>query len=300
MSNITAWCYTPNMHFPVHQLTRESREYPRELAEIPDPPETLYVRGSLAPHLTRLTVVGSRDYTSYGKQVTTHLINGLRGAPLSIVSGLALGIDSIAHHAALDAGLHTLVVPGSGIDDSVLYPARHRALAREILERGGGLLSEFPPTFSATRWSFPKRNRIMAGIARGVLLVEATERSGTLITARLASDYDREICVVPGSIFSRASAGTHQFLRLGATPVTESSDILAALGVDVPTHAGPITPESLPHEQAAILTALTEPTERDTLAHKTKLSATELNVVLMEMELAGLIAIEHTVVYRRV
>lgn len=200
------------------------------LPEIPQPPTHLYVRGSLAPKGHKhLAVVGTRHPTEYAKRVVGHLIGGLRGYPVSIISGLAIGIDTRAHTAALEAGLHALAVPGSGIDDSVIYPKQNRDLAERILASGGGLLSEFEPRFRATRWSFPQRNRIMAGLADAVLLIEAGERSGTLITARMATDYNREVLVVPNNIFSANSKGVHQFLKLGATPITTPEDILEVL-----------------------------------------------------------------------
>jgi DNA processing protein len=203
------------------------------LKEIPDPPETLYVRGTLpTSDTTYLSIVGSRNYTDYGARVIEDLLQGLRGHNICIVSGLALGIDARAHEAALKNNLHTIAVPGSGINDTVLYPKTNQDLAHRILESGGALLSEFEPTFRATKWSFPKRNRIMAGMSHAVLLIEAAEKSGTLITARMAVDYNRDVLVVPGNIFSKNSHGVHQFLKLGATPITSSEDIVDALSFD--------------------------------------------------------------------
>lgn len=216
------------MEFPIKHLP--THECSEKLTQIPNPPNMVYVRGTLpSPHMKCLSVVGSRDVSEYGRKVIEVLINGLKGHPISIISGLAIGVDTLAHEAALNAGLHTLSVPGSGIDDSVIYPYRNKSLTHRILENGGGLLSEFEPTFTATRWSFPKRNRIMAGLSDAVLLIEAGEKSGTLITARLAADFNREVLVVPGNIFSPNNAGIQQFLKLGATPVTTPEDILEVL-----------------------------------------------------------------------
>lgn len=257
------------------------------LLEIPQPPEKIYVRGNLAPRGTKcLAVVGSRDYTNYGKQVVEYLIQGLQGYPISIISGLALGIDALAHHAALNASLHTLAVPGSGIDDTVLYPRKNFGLAKEILSRGGGLLSEFEPTFRATSWSFPQRNRIMAGLAHAVLLIEAGEKSGTLITARMTCDYNRELLVVPGNIFSESSKGTHQFLKLGATPVTCPEDILEALNITVETKPIPFLPTMNPDEQM-ILELLSEPRDHDALIRLVPKNPEETLILIMRMELAG-------------
>jgi len=278
------------MFFPVSTLKKAF--HPPFLSEIPDPPEKLYIRGKLPPEdMYYLAVVGSRNYTDYGKQVLETLIGGLRGHNICIVSGLALGIDALAHNAALQNGLHTVSVPGSGIDDSVLYPRSNRSLAQKILESGGALLSEFEPTFKATHWSFPRRNRIMAGMAHGVLLIEAEEKSGTLITARLAADYNRELMVVPGNIFSNNTKGAHQFLKLGATPVTCAEDILDALGCPRDTDIKPDTIHrtDLPENEQKVLSLLTEPCDRDTLIRALALNAQEANTLLMKMEIDGTI-----------
>jgi len=283
------------MSFPVKEV--QAVEFPSLLREIPQPPKALNYRGVLpAPDMKLLAVVGSRRYTTYGKQVIDHLISGLSGYNIGIVSGLALGVDSLAHEAALRTGLYTVAVPGSGIDDNALYPARHRSLARRILECGGGLLSEFEPNFRATKWSFAQRNRIMAGMSHATLLIEAAEKSGTLITARLATDYNRELLVVPGNIFSANSKGVHQFLKLGATPITEAEDILYALGIEPEKDVRVQTPSTersdLTPEEQKIIEALFEPTDRDTLIRASGLPAAEANTLLMQMEINGLIASE--------
>lgn len=268
------------------------------LSEIPDPPETIYVRGNLPATSNRLlAVVGSRNYTNYGKQVVEHLVGGLREYPITIVSGLAIGIDGFAHEAALAGGLHTLAVPGSGLDDSVLYPRSNRGLAGRILEAGGGLLSEFEPDFHATQWSFPKRNRIMAGLSHAVLLIEASERSGTLITARLTVDYNRELLVVPGNIFSENSRGAHQFLKLGATPVTTPEDILDALNIErmVPQETNDI---SVSDTERAVLTLLSEPRDQDTLVRVLEKPAEETLMLLVRMQMRGLVREENGVFFR--
>ena len=207
--------------------------FPPLLREIPDPPKQLYVRGELPSYEHAwLAVVGSRAVTPYGRQACEYLIEGLRGYPVVIVSGLAYGIDACAHKAALNAGLKTVAVPGSGLNWDVMYPKAHVNLAKEIIKAGGAHLSEFDPEQKAADYTFPQRNRIMAGMCKATLVIEAKERSGSLITARLTTEYNRELLVVPGSIFSDASRGTHQFLKLGATPVTEPADILRALGIE--------------------------------------------------------------------
>ncbi len=273
----------------IRQLT--AAEFPPLLAEIPQPPKELWAVGNLPPpELRLLAVVGSRQYTSYGKQAVEHLISGLAGYPVGIVSGLARGIDGLAHEAALKAGLYTMSVPGSGLAESVLYPALHKRLARRIVEAGGGLLSELPPATPAARWTFPARNRIMAGMCEATLLIEAGEKSGTLITARMAVDYNRELLVVPGSIFSPVSYGTHQFLKLGATPVTCAEDILAVLQIE--TEAGeaksrpPLSPAA-----ALVLSHLHEPLDKDTLIRALSLPTHEAAALLMQLEIEGHIMI---------
>ena len=194
-------------------------EFPPSLREIPEPPEKLYLVGTLPPEdALWLAVVGSRKHTPYGKEACEKIIAELAGKNIVIVSGLALGIDGIAHEAALRAGLATVAIPGSGLDEKVLYPRTHLSLARRIVERGGALLSEFPPDFRATPYSFPQRNRLMAGVTRGTSITEGGGRSGTLNTARLAGDYTRDVLVIPASIFSRNSAGSHPPLPLWRPP----------------------------------------------------------------------------------
>jgi len=219
------------MNTEIKKLSK--KEFPSQLFEIPEPPKEFFVRGEMPSNdSVLLTIVGSRKYSSYGRDACETLIAGLVGYDIVIVSGLALGIDTIAHKAALGAGLKTIAVPGSGLDDKVLYPSTNRLLAKDIIEKGGALLSEFAPDFRATIWGFPQRNRIMAGLSQATLVIEAEEKSGTLITARLALDYNRDVLAVPGSILSQGSRGTNQLLRQGATPITSSEDLLGALGFE--------------------------------------------------------------------
>lgn len=271
--------------------TIEKKDFPKRLREIPDLPEKLFIRGELPPEDHKwLCVVGSRKYSNYGKEACEKLIAGLRGYPIIIVSGLALGMDAIAHQVALSAGLKTVAVPGSGIDDSVLYPMSNRQLARKILEHGGCLLSEFEPDFRATAWGFPQRNRIMAGLSDAVLVIEAEIKSGTLITSRLATDYNRDVFTVPGSIFSKTSEGPHMLLGLGATPIASSGDLLKALGLKVE--------KSVPEKNAyadcsakerEVLEFLKEPRARDEVTRALSLSASEANTLLGILEIKGFI-----------
>lgn len=274
-------------------------DFPPLLREISDPPKQLYVRGELPSFDKKwLAVVGSRAMTPYGKQAVRHLIEGLRGYPIVIVSGLAYGVDAESHKAALDAGLTTVAVPGSGLDWEVLYPKANSGLARELLKAGGCLLSEEKPETKAADWTFPRRNRIMVGLSHAVLMIEAKEKSGSLITAKLSTEYNRELLVVPGSIFSAESRGTHQFLRLGATAATSSEDILVALGIQ--KREGPLSlnelRDDLSKDEQRVFEILHSPISRDELISALEIPITDANVLLSTMEIKGLIVEELGVV----
>ena len=267
-------------------------EFPPLLTEIPDPPKALYLRGVL-PDFDKykfLSVVGTRKYTSYGKDAVTKIIRELAGYPVVIISGLALGIDSIAHQCALESGLLTIAVPGSGLSDNVIYPAQHLELSRRILKAGGALLSEYKPDFRATMWSFPRRNRIMAGMSHATLVIEAERKSGTLITSRLATDYNRDVLTIPGSIFSKTSEGPHMLIRLGATPVTSGRDVLEALHIDTSDNQteSSNTSDCSP-EELALLELLSEPLPRDLLMEKLEMPAMEINMIISLLEIKGLV-----------
>ncbi len=274
--------------FPIIRM----HEIPPLLREISDPPLHLNMQGMFpdpSQH-TFLAVVGSRKFTSYGKQACEKIISGLHEYPIIIVSGLALGMDAIAHRAALSAGLTTVAVPGSGLDQNVLYPTVNRGLAQEILAHGGALVSEFENSFRATPFSFPQRNRIMAGLSQAVLVVEAEERSGTLITSRLATEYNRDVFTIPGSIFSSTSKGPHMLLRLGATPITSSNDLLAALGFSPVAEKTPAHTDS-PQEQL-LLDLLNIPKTRDELIQELSWPAKEVSTILTVLELKGRIVLQ--------
>ena len=274
-------------------------ELPALLQEIPDPPKQLYIRGEMPSEDNRfLAVVGSRAMSPYGKQVVRHLIEGLRGYPVVIVSGLAYGVDAEAHKVALDSGLTTIGFPGSGLDWDVLYPKANAGLAREILKAGGALISEEKPDAKTMDYMFPKRNRLMAGISHATLVVEAKEKSGSLITAKLVTEYNRELLVVPGSIFSEESKGTHQFLRLGATAITSPEDILVALGIQ--KREGALSwaelRTDLSDDEIRVFDIIKSPVSRDALITALELPITEANVLLSTMEIKGLIVEELGVV----
>ena len=267
-------------------------QYPEGLNEIPQPPKTLYIRGRLpSSDLIYLAVVGSRKYTSYGKDICEKLIKGLKGYPIVIVSGLALGIDTIAHKAALETGLTTISFPGSGLDNSVLYPRTNIHLADEIIKKGGCLISELEPHIRATIYSFPQRNRLMAGISKAVLIIEAEEKSGTLITARMAVDYNRDVLAVPGSAFSSNSNGTNWLIKQGATPVTKSTDILEALGFEIEKTKMSDKEKyaDCGKDEMKIIELLREPMERNDLIRELGLPIGPANALLSIMEIKELI-----------
>jgi DNA processing protein len=275
-------------------LARE--DLPPLLNEIPDTPKALYLRGEL-PSVDKkwLAVVGSRTMSPYGRQVCEALVSGLSGYPVVIVSGLAYGVDAQALRASLDAGLPTVGVPGSGLEWDVIYPRANLRLAQEIIEKGGALLSEEKPDAKSMEHMFPKRNRIMAGMCHATLVVEARERSGSLITAKFASDYNRELLVVPGSIFSEGSRGVHQFLRLGATAVTCAADILQALGIAAGTKSA-IERNDLSEDELRVIHLIASPLSRDDLIRSLRLPTSQANILLSTMELKGVIVEELGVV----
>lgn len=258
------------------------------LMHIPEPPKELFIRGSLEQTLgtTFLTVVGSRKYSSYGKWVCEHLIAGLAGYPITIVSGLALGIDTIAHRSAIEAGLPTIAFPGSGLNWNALYPRQHESIARKIIVHGGAIISEFSHDMRAARWMFPRRNRLEAGVSKMTLIIEAEKKSGTLITARLATDYNKIVGAVPGAINTKTAEGPNFLLQLGATPITSALDIITELGFE-PQEKRVLPP--LTKEETEIFEILSEPKQYEEILICTNLSPTTLSITLSSLEIKGYI-----------
>lgn len=268
----------------------ERTEWPKQLLEIPQLPERLWIRGSLPTDGTRfLTVVGSRAMTRYGKEACEKLIHGLAGYPVSVVSGLALGVDACAHKAALAAGLHTIAIPGSGLDESVISPRTNTGLAKEILAAGGALISEQEPMHKPWLKEFPSRNRLMVGMSDAVLIIEAGQKSGTLITARLAGEYNRELLCVPHRIGDAHAFGPHLFIRLGAALVSEPLHILEALKIPPREQGARAAPTDLGDTELEIWGMLEEPKTRDEILRVAGGAAGELLTALVALELRGLI-----------
>ena len=262
-------------------------ELPPLLRAIHDPPAELHLRGAVDPCLLTgpaVAVVGARACSSYGRQVARALGRDLAAAGVVVVSGLARGIDGEAHRGALEANGATVAVLGCGIDRD--YPPAHADLARRIVE-SGLLVSEYPPGVEPAPWRFPARNRIIAGLSVATVIVEARERSGALITADFALEEGREVFAVPGEIVSALSRGTNGLLKVGATPMTETADVLSALGLEAP--ASP--PPKLGDAAAQLLLALRQgAASADELVGATGLEAGAIAAALAELELAGLAA----------
>lgn len=204
-------------------------QYPSLLKEVPNCPKKIYSKGSLR-EMPLVAVVGTRRPTAYGRRVTEQLVSDLVNAGIGIVSGLALGVDSVAHRTAVEAGGYTIAVLGCGIDR--VYPSSNRELAKNILDSGGALISELPTDTEPRKHYFPARNRIIAGMSMGVVVTEADWKSGTLHTANFALEYGREVMAVPGDIYRDSSAGPHNLIRQGAQLITEATHILNALNIE--------------------------------------------------------------------
>lgn len=210
-----------------------STKYIPLLRNISELPSLLYIRGSL-PDLSNsivLSIVGSRNCSAYGRVVCKRMIEALAPYPVVILSGLALGIDTVAHETALRYGVPTIAVPGSGLNDEVIYPQRNRPLAQQMIHSGSCLLSEYPPTQGVRTWMFSHRNRIIAGLSHATLVIEAEERSGTNSTVQYALEYSRDVFAIPGSIFKKQSHGTNTLIQQGALLVQTPDDLISFLGL---------------------------------------------------------------------
>ncbi len=279
----------------IQMVSRAATGYPRLLLEIPDPPGVLFLQGDLqAADSLAIAVVGSRNATRYGVTQAERIAAGLARAGVTVVAGLARGIDAVAHRAALAAGGRTLAVMGGGL--LKIYPPEHADLARQISEQGC-LISEMPPRYVATRHAFPRRNRIISGLTLGTLIVEAAERSGALITARQAMEQNRDVFAVPGPVDNRNSRGCHALLRDGAILVESVEDILDALGPLVETNQQEDGREirhpaelQLNATETSVLQAIgTDPTLVDQVVQQTELPTHRVLSTLSVLEVRQLI-----------
>lgn len=271
-------------------LTLADDAYPRMLREITSPPPVLYIKGELtAEDETAIGVVGTRRATRYGRDMTHRLSTGLAQAGVTVISGLARGIDGIAHTAALDTSGRTLAVLGCGVDQ--LYPPEHRKLSERILEQGA-LVSEFPLGTRPEARNFPIRNRLISGLALGVLVIEAPRRSGALITSSFAADQGRTVFAVPGSALSPASEGTLQLLRDGAVLAVEAADILQELNLERRQAAAEtrrMLPEASGDERQVLELLQGEARHIDEIAIDTGINISQLSAMLLQMQLKGLV-----------
>lgn len=272
----------------VNIVTVEDPTYPKLLKEIYDPPFLLYYKGNLSEEDEfSLAVVGSRKFSLYGKEATSNIVRELAQNKITIISGLALGIDALAHQATLRAKGKTIAVLGSGLDN--IYPVSNLRLADEIVSSFGALISEFPLGAPPLKHHFPQRNRIISGMSLGTLIVEAGKESGALITAKCALEQNREIFAVPGNIYSETSQGTNHLIKMGAKPITQAADILDALNLtQVATFVEnkKIIPET--KEEEILLKFLSrEPIHVDKLAELSKLNIAVINSTLTVMEMKG-------------
>ena len=279
-------------------FTLADPDYPKPLRTLDDPPPVLYVRGRYEPRdELAIAIVGTRRPSSYGRRVAERLARELGAMGFTIVSGLARGIDTAAHRGALKAGARTIAVLGGGF--AHFYPRENRRLGDEIAE-SGAVLSEFPIEMPPDRWTFPRRNRVISGLSRGTIVVEAPERSGALITARLALEQGREVFAVPGPITQETSAGVHKLIQQGAKLITNVDDVLeefadlkrtlsARREAASPTTTEGPTPELSPLE-AQVFNAL----EFDSLhfndvVERTRLSPSEVSLALLQLVMKGLV-----------
>jgi len=285
----------------IKTITIKDKKYLELLKKIINPPEILYVRGELNPNEQCFAVVGTRRFSPYGKQVALEIAGDLAEAGLTIVSGLAPGIDTFAHQATIERLLPTLhpsnatilpkngrtiAVLGTGIDEKSIYPQSNLKLAQKILETGGCLISEYPPGTPGSKFTFPNRNRIISGLSLGVLVVEAKQKSGALITAHHAFEQNRKVFAIPGSVYSLNSKGCHYLIKRGAKLVESANDILRELNLPKITRPGLVTGET--SEENLILEVLKkEALDIDKIIEETKLSAASVASTLAILEIKG-------------
>jgi DNA processing protein len=273
----------------IHILTWEDEAYPQRLKEIDQPPPVLYLRGDYLPDdLFAVAIVGTRRATPYGRQITEELASFLAAHGITVVSGLARGIDAIAHQTALKAGGRTIGVLGSGVDK--IYPPEHRALADKMIE-SGAIISDYAPGTPPDATNFPPRNRIISGLSLAVVVIEAGETSGALITAEFAAEQGREIFAVPGSILAPQSKGTNKLIQNGALPLLSVNDLMQALDLTrMGDHkaARKIIPAD--ETEARLMSVLSlEPLHVDEIRNQTELPIEKVSATLALMELKGMV-----------
>ncbi len=264
------------------------KNYPKLLKEIKDPPEVLYFRGEILPDENCFAIVGTRMCSAYGKQAALEIAGDLAEVGLTIVSGLAPGIDTFAHLATVERNKRTIAVLGTGINEESIYPKENLKLAKRILEIGGCLISEYPPGTSGSKFTFPQRNRIISGLSLGTLVIEAKQKSGALITAGLAKKQNRPIFAVPGPIHSSNSKGPHYLIKNGAKLVENANDILNNLNLNLLVYEINRVATGENEEENLILEALSEGAlDIDKIIEKTQLPAAKTASTIAILEIKG-------------
>lgn len=274
----------PHKEWPIHTISA----LPGLLPHIYKKPPLLYVRGTiplLPPEGKYITIIGPRKPSSYAYNICTHIIASLKGLPVCIVSGLAYGIDAHAHSEAIKNNIPCIAFPGSGIDDAILYPRSNIRLAHTILERGGALLCEWEPSLRAAPWTFIARNRLMAGISHSTIIIEAGEKSGTLITARFALTEGRDVFVVPADITRTEARGSNTLIQQGAHPITCIDDIPLLLGFTQEKEK--TNDPSLSLEAITIIKLLSDPHTISEIHSLTNIPISTLIPIIQELELDG-------------
>jgi DNA processing protein len=279
-------------------LTWQDDSYPRYLKEIAQPPPVLFFKGSItAEDDLAVAIVGTRNVTAYGKQITRDTAEYLAHNGVTVVSGLARGVDGLAHHAAIEAGGRTIAVLGSGVD--IIYPPEHRRLAEQIMEHGA-IVSDYAPGTKPDGINFPPRNRIISGLSRATIVIEAGEKSGALITAKFAVEQDRDVFAVPGSVLSPMSRGTNDLIGEGAMPMTNPKVVLEALKIEEGSRVEKPREQSLSDIERTVLHVLGQDSLHiDEICVRMDLSVEKLTVTLTMMELKGLVVREQGMTYRQ-
>lgn len=274
-------------------ITIENERYPNRLRSIKETPKTLYIKGQFLQNEKCFAIVGTRRCSSYGKEVAFNFAKELSQAGIVIVSGLARGIDTMAHKGAIEGAGKTIAVLGTGLSEKVMYPKENISLAKEIVNKGGCLISEYPPETQATKFTFPDRNRIISGLSLGVLVVEAKFKSGALITSRYAKQQNKKVFATQGNIYSLNSKGPHELIKNGAILVEKPTDILKSLNIQqfLTTRkmefSNNIENNSNKIEKSIIQILNENNSDIDEIIEKTQLKAAEISSCLSLMEIEG-------------
>ncbi|MDO8530426.1 MAG: DNA-processing protein DprA [bacterium] len=272
----------------IKQIKITDKNYPKAIKKLSDAPEVLYYRGTL-PTADEIcvAVVGTRRPSDYGQRATLQITGELADAGVTVISGMAPGIDTFAHRTCVERGKRTIAVLGTGIDEKSLYPKSNLQLSRDIIKTGGCLITEYPAGTRATKFTFPQRNRIVVALSQGVVVIEAKEKSGSLITARLANEQKKELFAVPGPIYTLNSIGPNKLIKAGATLTESAQDVLDVLGIELAPRSFSEVASENPEEQLIFAALKEESLTIDAILKKTKLSVPVVGAALANMEISG-------------